>query len=78
MSTIDRRMFLGAGAGATVAAGATQVAATEKEAGGDKPVGPPPPQPPIVDLGNTGVRVSRLAQGAGVTGGRGRRAGQRR
>ena len=70
MSTIDRRMFLGAGAGATVAAGATQVAATEKEAGGDKPVGPPPPQPPIVDLGNTGVRVSRLAQGTGVKGGR--------
>lgn len=66
MNTFDRRHFLGATAGvATSLSGIRELAAAERpaEASG------PPPAPPIVPLGNTGVRLSRIAQGTGVNGG---------
>jgi aryl-alcohol dehydrogenase-like predicted oxidoreductase len=67
--SIDRRRFLGtsAGAAAWLAAagglraagpGPTEAAATE-----------PPPAPPTVELGGTGIKASRLAMGTGTGGG---------
>ena len=58
MEHLDRRRFLGAGAG---------VAATLALSGGLQAAEVPPP--PIVSLGETGVKLSRLGQGTGVRGG---------
>lgn len=64
MATIDRRRFLGATAGAAAAiASRGRVCAAEPSSGGAVPA------PPIVPLGNTGLKLSRLAQGTGVNGG---------
>ena len=62
---LDRRRFLGATAGA-VAAANTAIAA---DAPAD-PLANTPPAPPMVDLGSTGIRTTRLAQGTGVHGGK--------
>jgi aryl-alcohol dehydrogenase-like predicted oxidoreductase len=58
MEILDRRSFLGAGAG---------VAATLALSSGLQAAEVPPP--PIVPLGKTGIKLSRLAQGTGVHGG---------
>jgi aryl-alcohol dehydrogenase-like predicted oxidoreductase len=58
MDTLDRRTFLGAGAG---------VAATLALSGSLQAAEVPPP--PIVPLGDTGIKLSRLALGTGVRGG---------
>lgn len=56
--TFDRRTFLGAGAGAAATlALSSRLQAAEV------------PPPPLVTLGDTGIKVSRLAQGTGVRGG---------
>lgn len=60
MEYINRRRFLGTTAGVA----ATLTAANEVRAA----TGDPPP-PPIVALGKTDIRLSRLAQGTGVHGG---------
>ena len=57
MDPIDRRRFIGTGAG--VAAG---LAATSQLAAANVPTSPP------VELAKTGVRMSRLGQGTGVQG----------
>lgn len=59
MTHFNRREFVGAtgGAAALLAAGKTAHASA------------PPPPPPQVPLGNTGIQLSRLAQGTGVHGG---------
>jgi aryl-alcohol dehydrogenase-like predicted oxidoreductase len=71
---LDRRRFLGtaAGIGAGLGVGAL---AHGKTAPADTPadksgleIGAVPP-PPMVTLGNTGIRTTRLAQGTGVAGG---------
>jgi 1-deoxyxylulose-5-phosphate synthase len=77
MNDIDRRRFLGATAGAAAALGAGSVLraeeATSKSPTATKPSAPAtvdgPPAPPIVELGKTGVKMSRLGQGTGVHGG---------
>src|SRR5688572_21209464 len=84
MNRIDRRRFLGATAGAAAYLGAAQGVrgddlageANAAPAGGQalaEPVtqdsGAPPPAPPMVELGKTGVKMSRLGQGTGVKGG---------
>ena len=60
MRSIDRRLFLSTTAGLTTAIGGTsqlqKISAAE--------ISPPP----LVPLGKTGVKVSRLAQGTGVQG----------
>lgn len=58
MENMNRRHFLGAGAG--VAAGLSMA--------GELQAAEVPP-PPMVELGQTGIRMSRLAQGTGVRGG---------
>jgi 1-deoxyxylulose-5-phosphate synthase len=76
MDHINRRRFLGATAGAAAAlkggamlradqAGppATPVAAAAESTSGR------PPAPPMITLGRTGIRMSRLGQGTGVHGG---------
>jgi hypothetical protein len=76
MNDIDRRRFLGATAGAAAALGAGSVLraeeATSKSPTATKPSAPAtvdgPPAPPIVELGKTGVKMSRLGQGTGVHG----------
>jgi aryl-alcohol dehydrogenase-like predicted oxidoreductase len=70
---LDRRTFLGATAGAA-ALGASGVLRGE-EAKSTKAViatvstGESPPAPPLIELGKTGVKMSRLGQGTGVHGG---------
>jgi aryl-alcohol dehydrogenase-like predicted oxidoreductase len=58
MNTLDRRRFLGTGAG---------VAATLALSSGLQAAEVPPP--PIVPLGEAGIKLSRLGQGTGVRGG---------
>ncbi len=77
MSRLDRRSFLGAGVGAAAAGVATQsVRGGEPVVRGEAgriPVAadadPTPPPPPMIELGSTGVKTTRLAQGTGVHGG---------
>jgi len=64
MSEFDRRRFLGA-----AAAGAGALGASRGEAAAGSPADAVPP-PPMVTLGQTGIRTTRLAQGTGVKGGR--------
>jgi aryl-alcohol dehydrogenase-like predicted oxidoreductase len=67
MTTIDRRHFLGASAGAAAALASLRTihAADAKAAVTSGSV----PPPPTVPLGKTGLEVTRLAQGTGVHGG---------
>jgi len=67
MATIDRRHFLGASAGAAAA-----LAALRPVHGAEittEPLADGVPAPPLVSLGNTGLELTRLAQGTGVHGG---------
>lgn len=69
MSHLDRRRFIGTAAGLGAGSIALGKSGTEQPA----PVaesGEAPPAPPMVTLGNTGIRTSRLAQGTGVKGGK--------
>lgn len=67
MATIDRRRFLGASAGAAAAlASLRPVHGADIGAASSADVVPPPP---LVPLGNTGLQLTRLAQGTGVRGG---------
>ena len=67
MTTIDRRRFLGASAGAAAA-----LASLKSGYAADavtRLTSDAVPRPPVVPLGNTGLEVTRLAQGTGVHGG---------
>lgn len=66
-TSIDRRRFLGASAGAAAAL-ATLPASQAKEVAEVASTGMVPP-PPVVPLGKTGIELTRLAQGTGVHGG---------
>jgi aryl-alcohol dehydrogenase-like predicted oxidoreductase len=74
MSDLDRRSFIGASAGAAagLAAQASRQAVAAPAAA-PKPAPSLPagdvPAPPMIDLGKTGIRMSRLGQGTGVHGG---------
>ncbi|TWT77365.1 putative oxidoreductase [Posidoniimonas polymericola] len=73
MSDLDRRKFLGASAGLAAGMAAAQSAvAAEQSSTIDQPQDLPPgevPPPPMITLGDTGVKMSRLGQGTGVHGG---------
>ncbi len=74
MKRLDRRRFLGATAGAAAALGTSQILradgpAVDAAAAGSAAESSPPPAPPIVELGRTGIKMSRLGQGTGVKGG---------
>jgi aryl-alcohol dehydrogenase-like predicted oxidoreductase len=76
MEPIDRRRFLGATATAAAALSATNsLRAAESGSTGAQSyaVAPStsdkPPAPPIIELGRTGIKMSRLGQGTGVHGG---------
>lgn len=66
-STIDRRRFLGASAGAAAAI-ATLGPAQATDLGPIASTGEVP-RPPVVPLGKTGIELTRMAQGTGVHGG---------
>jgi aryl-alcohol dehydrogenase-like predicted oxidoreductase len=68
MTTIDRRRFLGASAGAAAALATLQTTRAADSAGAISSATDVPP-PPVVPLGNTGIQLTRLAQGTGVHGG---------
>jgi aryl-alcohol dehydrogenase-like predicted oxidoreductase len=71
MKRVDRRRFLGTTAGAAAALGVGSVLRGEEpDAAQSPPAGAEaPPAPPMVELGRTGIRMSRLGQGTGVKGG---------
>ena len=75
MEPIDRRRFLGATASAAAALGATnslRAAETNGPAASKASAANAsnkPPAPPIIDLGRTAIKMSRLGQGTGVHGG---------
>jgi aryl-alcohol dehydrogenase-like predicted oxidoreductase len=66
-TTIDRRRFLEASAGAAAALTALKTSSAADSASSISAGDVPPP--PMVKLGNTGIELSRLAQGTGVNGG---------
>jgi aryl-alcohol dehydrogenase-like predicted oxidoreductase len=72
MSEIDRRRFLGATAGAAAVLGTTAGLRAAKAAGkasdGAKE-SDRPPAPPMIELGKTKIKMTRLGQGTGVHGG---------
>ena len=73
MSHLDRRSFIGASVGA--AAGLAAQVGRAADAAPVATKAPAPalagdvPAPPMIDLGKTGIRMSRLGQGTGVHGG---------
>ncbi len=72
MNEIDRRRFLGSAAGAAAVIGATgrlRAATPVDAASGGANDSARPPAPPMIDLGKTGINMSRLGQGTGVHGG---------
>jgi aryl-alcohol dehydrogenase-like predicted oxidoreductase len=73
MDRVDRRRFLGATAGAAAALGASNLLLADEPADTFSTTGDAtsarPPAPPIVELGRTGIKMSRLGQGTGVHGG---------
>jgi 1-deoxyxylulose-5-phosphate synthase len=75
MYPIDRRRFLGATAGAAAVFGSPPIlrgAETDIQSPPVVASARPadwPPAPPIVELGKTGIKLSRLGQGTGVHGG---------
>jgi aryl-alcohol dehydrogenase-like predicted oxidoreductase len=70
---LDRRRFLGATAGAAAALGAgSMLRADETSPTPPEATTSPaaaPPGPPMIELGKTGIKMSRLGQGTGVHGG---------
>src|SRR3954469_9761732 len=72
MDQIDRRRFLGSAAGAAAvlgASGALRAAGDAKESSAGDGGSDRPPAPPIIELGKTKIKMSRLGQGTGVHGG---------
>src|SRR4051812_41225499 len=73
MDPIDRRRFLGSAAGAAAVLGTTgalRAANVEKAPTSTSTnANDRPPAPPIVQLGKTKIKMSRLGQGTGVHGG---------
>jgi aryl-alcohol dehydrogenase-like predicted oxidoreductase len=74
MDPIDRRRFLGSAAGAAAVLGTTgalRAAANAEKAPASTSTNAAdrPPAPPIVQLGKTKIKMSRLGQGTGVHGG---------
>ncbi|HVT29228.1 MAG TPA: aldo/keto reductase [Lacipirellulaceae bacterium] len=72
MNEIDRRRFLGSAAGVAAVFGATgrlSAAAPAEKTPADASASERPPAPPMIELGKTGIRMSRLGQGTGVHGG---------
>ena len=65
-SHLDRRSFMGASVGAAAVGLSAQVARPADGAAAADDV----PRPPMVALGATGIKTTRLAQGTGVTGGK--------
>ena len=77
MEPIDRRQFLGATAGAAAALGAPNSLRAAEPGPAAAPnntsaasASQKPPAPPIIELGRTGIKMSRLGQGTGVHGGK--------
>lgn len=72
MGEMDRRRFLGSAAGAAAALGTTgglrPATAAGRESDGALTLGTPP-APPMIELGKTGIKMSRLGLGTGVHGG---------
>src|SRR3982750_466046 len=72
MNEIDRRRFLGSAAGAAAALGAAgrlHAAAPTDKAPEVANLSDRPPAPPMIELGKTKIKMSRLGQGTGVHGG---------
>ncbi len=72
MNEMDRRRFLGSAAGAAAALGAAgrlSAAAPSEKAASDDGLANRPPEPPLVQLGKTKIKMTRLGQGTGVHGG---------
>src|SRR5688572_30714700 len=74
MDQIDRRRFLGATAGAAAALKSGSLVRADQAVRTATPVAVEqtserPPAPPMITLGRTGIRMSRLGQGTGVHGG---------
>ena len=72
MEPIDRRRFLGSAAGAAAAlsaSGGLQVAAAADRLSEGAITLDRPPAPPMIKLGKTKIKMSRLGQGTGVHGG---------
>jgi 1-deoxyxylulose-5-phosphate synthase len=74
MDQIDRRRFLGATAGAAAALSSGTALRAQETGATATPAAVAtssnrPPAPPMITLGRTGVRMSRLGQGTGVHGG---------
>jgi 1-deoxyxylulose-5-phosphate synthase len=73
MDQIDRRRFLGSAAGAAAAlgtAGGLRAATTSEKPPAAASSPDRPPAPPMIELGKTGIKMSRLGQGTGVHGGK--------
>ena len=71
MSRYDRRTFIGTSVGAA-AAGWSVAHAAESQQQGATPgqaIAGDVPRPPMIQLGHTGIKMSRLGQGTGVHGG---------
>jgi aryl-alcohol dehydrogenase-like predicted oxidoreductase len=72
MNEMDRRRFLGNAAGAAAVLGTTgalRAAATSEKAPASESATDRPPSPPMIELGKTKIKMSRLGQGTGVHGG---------
>jgi aryl-alcohol dehydrogenase-like predicted oxidoreductase len=74
MTEIDRRRFLGTTAGAAAVLGTAGALRAAPPTGESAPTASTasagaPPAPPMVDLGRTGVKMTRLGLGTGVHGG---------
>ena len=73
MEPIDRRRFLGSAAGAAAALSATgglRVAVSADRPSDGAIASDRPPAPPMIQLGKTKIKMSRLGQGTGVHGGK--------
>jgi len=73
MAELDRRSFIGASVGAAAGLASQAARGADAVAGGAKraaALAGDVPAPPMIDLGKTGIRMSRLGQGTGVVGGR--------
>src|SRR5258705_1086329 len=72
INDMDRGWFLGGAAGAAAVLGTTaalRAAATSEKATASASATGRPPSPPMIELGKTKIKMSRLGQGTGVHGG---------